>query len=615
MEHMLLKALLPAIATVCPSIIAAAGSAAADVEAIKTFPAKGEVINELRRVKIILTPGFGPVGYDKAADGVRVYIEDATGHRIPLVNTAGNHAMIDPEWNLEEYTGATNSKVHTYKDKLYNQLFTRTHGWNGGDGVLTVGLPGGHVYWTFNDSFYGVVDAETRARGGCSFPRNTIMAQRADEFSFPLTTDDDLLWMADFIQTEDPNKEGYYKALTHIDHPNAQDFNGDGIAQDYLYWSGDGSIVDNKLQMMWQGVDNRNGWMVGLSTALATYSLEGEPGDPDYLKIESIDHNFRPENNIGYGSTLWEDEDGHTYLYTSIDNGGWLGHDPIVARSATHDLTDEWEYYISDAKGNFSWQKRYPTEEEAKRSGIAPKQGSFTLPWVIKKGGHYYMFTQTYPFGTEMAALISDNPWGPFTDRKIMIRFPNPLDELQHDKYGDQYRFLYMLNIHPALSRDGELVISTNTDVPDSSEGAGDAFWRNFNNPGSADWYRPFFYRVYGWENLFNESLNGASDHIDFVPADGSVLTAPGMYHLICEEGVFGDEEFETSGFASGRTNRLMDIEFSIGTPTGIESPMDNIFSDADPIYYNMMGVRITAPTPGTPYIERRGNEVRKVIF
>lgn len=53
--------------------------------------------------------------------------------------------------------GSTMHKgVRAYSDLKYDRLFTRTRGWNGGDGVLTVGLPNGDVLWTFNDSFYGL---------------------------------------------------------------------------------------------------------------------------------------------------------------------------------------------------------------------------------------------------------------------------------------------------------------------------------------------------------------------------------------------------------------------------------------------------------------------------
>ena len=66
------------------------------------------------------------------------------------------------------------------------------------------------------------------------------------------------------------------------------------------------------------------------------------------------------------------------------------------------------------------------------------------------------------------------------------------------DKLGDQtYQNLYMINLHPHLSRNGELVFSTNTDPKN--------FWDNFNAVGSADYYRPYFYRVYNWERVYEE--------------------------------------------------------------------------------------------------------------
>ena len=280
------------------------------IEPLKIYPAEGQTVSSLDRVQIRLDRGFGPVGYDHGAEGMKVYIENEAGERVMLVNAVNAAPAIAPEWGLAEMDGSTHKDVYTYKDKLYNDLFTRTLGWNGGDGVFTVGLPGGHVYWTFNDSFYGVADAATRARGACSFPRNTIMAQCADDEGYPVGEDESLLWLARFNQTTDPGAAGYYKAFTHIDHPEAASFNDDGIAQDFLYWSGDGTLADGKLQMLWNGVDNRNGQMIALGTALATYSLEGRPGDADYLKLESVDHDFLPYNPYAYGSTLWEDPDG-----------------------------------------------------------------------------------------------------------------------------------------------------------------------------------------------------------------------------------------------------------------------------------------------------------------
>ena len=110
---------------------------------------------------------------------------------------------IDPSWNLQLMPdeGGQDPHVFVYKDKRYDALFTRTLGWNGGDGVLTTALPDGNVFWSFNDSFYGVVDGETRARGACSFPRNSLMIQKGATIASGTETDDDLVWLADYVQT------------------------------------------------------------------------------------------------------------------------------------------------------------------------------------------------------------------------------------------------------------------------------------------------------------------------------------------------------------------------------------------------------------------------------
>ena len=429
----------------------------------------------------------GAVGFTACNDTLEVlpleYKEDP--------NFAPPH--INPAWNLVEISDMAGAGVYAYKDKLYDGLFTRTLGWNGGDGVLTVQLPDGNLFWTFNDSFYGVISepVEERRRGACSFPRNSTMVQEKVG-SHLGETDENLHWLARFNQTTDPAAPGYYKAFTHIDHPKASDYNDDGIAQDYLYWSGDGTIVDGKLQMMWMGVHTPgNGDMLNQNLAIAIYNIDGKIGDENYLKLESIDHDFLPENPYGYGSTMWEDEDGHFYLYSSTGNGQFLGNVPIVARTATHDLRSEWEYYVPTDAGEMVWQKEYPSLLQAQNSGIAPEQGSLTLPWVFKKGDWYYMVSQSFPFGKELNILRSEHPWGPFTDKKVILKFPDTLD-----KIGVQtYQHLYMLNLHPGLSREGELVISTNSDC--------ESFWDNFNNVGSADFYRPFFFRIFKWERAF----------------------------------------------------------------------------------------------------------------
>lgn len=406
---------------------------------------------------------------------------------------------IPGQWQLVEIPEMAGTGVRAFKDKLYDGLFTRTLGWNGGDGVVTVGLPGGNVMWTFNDSFYGVVDSLTRARGACSFPRNSTMLQLAHN-GMPGTVDGDLIWHAPMMQIERPGDNGYYKALTELDHPDASEFNDDGIAADYVYWSGDGTVEDGCLKIIWLGTHLWNEKKEGgdvhhmdiCNAAVATYSLDGTPGDSTYLKLTGVKHDVLPENPFGYGCTLWEDEDGYTYLYGATGTGVFLQNVPIVARARKGALEGAWEYYVGDGKGDMWWSSEYPSREDVGPSGIAPGEGSVAMPWIFKKGDWYYMTAQAFPFGKELCILRARNPWGPFTDRKTLLRFPDKLDKLG----TQEYRFLYMLNLHPALSREGELVISTNSDTED--------FWDNFNNEGSADFYRPYFFRIYDWEKVYD---------------------------------------------------------------------------------------------------------------
>lgn len=410
--------------------------------------------------------------------------------------------QIKEEWNLQLMEhNSPNHNVFVYKDKLYDELFTRTLGWNGGDGVETAALPGGNVFWSFNDSFYGVVDKNTRARRSCNFPRNTIMVQTPGEDGLPGTKPENFIWLADFVQTTDPNADRYYHARTHLRHPNATmseaSIQKGDIDGDWLYWAGDGTVVDGKFQMLWGGVYNgTQNLMQNRNQALVTYSLEGQPGDDTYLKIIDVDHNHVAYDQCMYGSQLWEDEDGHIYLYTCNqwkENPDQLlnySH-PVVARTKTRDLSSGTEYYIKDENGNWYWKDSYPTDEEKNRSGISKE--SISTVWVFKKGDWYYMTGQGYVFGKDMYLLRSKNPWGPFDEKKRLWCFPNVLDK----KGTRTYQNLYMPHLHQTLSREGELVFSTNTDCKEWGD--------NFNAQGSADFYRPYFIRVYNWEAVFDE--------------------------------------------------------------------------------------------------------------
>lgn len=417
---------------------------------------------------------------------------------------------IKPEWDLELMPDATRSGAAVaYKDWKYNKLFTRTRGWNGGDGVLTVGLPDGSVFWTFNDSFYGRVNAADRSRGDCNFPRNSVMLQKATDGVLG-ETEDDLIWLADYVNWTDPSAERYFHCRTHLRHPDGEktvdEILAGDIDQDRVYWSGDGTIYDGKLQMMWMGTASKE--LRALGTSLATYRLDGTipegyylddipdylPKKGNYLYREKVTHQIN-DNAVSYGSTLCEADDGHTYLY------GTNGYGVLVARTATHDLYSKWQYYVRPEEGSdFVWQDEYPTKEQMERSQIMENNHQCNMPWVFKDGDYYYMTAQGPYFAREVYIYRSKTPYGPFGEKRLLFVLPGQLDKLG----PTAYHWLYMVNLHPALSRAGELVFTTNSDPDD--------FWKNFNDPGSADYYRPFFYRVFDWKSLFGDDTTSGID-------------------------------------------------------------------------------------------------------
>jgi predicted heme/steroid binding protein len=436
---------------------------------------------------------------------------------------------IKPEWDLERMPDATrDGAAVAYKDLKYNRLFTRTRGWNGGDGVLTVGLPDGSVFWTFNDSFYGRVNADDRSRGDCNFPRNSVMLQKATDGVLG-ETEDDLIWLADYVNWTDPAAARYFHCRTHLRHPDGEktldEILAGDIDQDRVYWSGDGTIYDGKLQMMWMGTASQE--LRALGTSLATYRLDGTipegyylddipdylPKKGNYLYRELVKHQIN-DNTVSYGSTLCEGDDGHNYLYATN------GYDVLVARTETHDLYSKWQYYVRPEEGgDFVWQDAYPTDEEMKRSQIMENNHQCSMPWVFKDGDWYYMTAQGPYFAREVYIYRSKTPYGPFGEKRLLFVLPGELDKL-----GDTaYHWLYMVNLHPALSREGELVFSTNSD-PDN-------FWKNFNDPGSADYYRPFFYRVFNWKNLFGDDTTSGIGGVSVTPVvkDGHYYNLQGI--------------------------------------------------------------------------------------
>jgi hypothetical protein len=228
--------------------------------------------------------------------------------------------------------------------------------------------------------------------------------------------------------------------------------------------------------------------MTRWETAYTEYTLEGQPGDPGYMKLVTYERFFRPYTT-NYGSGIFEDEDGHSYLFGGYSSG-W-GSYPVVARTETHDLKSTWSYYIKGDDNQWRWQEELPTATQLGKSYIS--DGWIGEPCLFKYLDKYYLVGQE-PLGPQVWIWQGDHPWGPFknSNRKMIYVTGSVIPSNRPNDWGTTYNTF----LHAQLSKQGELVLSYNANPTE--------FGDNFNYANSADLYCPYFVRVFDWHKLWN---------------------------------------------------------------------------------------------------------------
>ncbi|UYQ94445.1 DUF5005 domain-containing protein [Chitinophaga horti] len=388
--------------------------------------------------KVIPAPG---VKVDFAANGGRytytVTSESGIAKNWYVRILKKSAAEAGPRLQLLRNTGLWDARVTVYSDLDYNDYLTRYQHWNGGDGCYSVLLPDGRLFWSFQDSFFGQVSAD-RNRA------NNVMLRNAANVQLNKS-------LQSFVQL---NPGSGNQSQTWIKYGNAPE------DQDW-YWPGAAQVHNGELQVLLSHVRKTGSgtWdFVHVSTDLAIYELPS-------LRLKELIKDKDLLANYSAGSM--KGNDGYTYMYAT--EGGFLTSYLHVARVAGHDLKGQWEYY-----GANGWsatpQKRSVAEE-------------VTQPNVFYEGGKYYLVWQQQIFGRDIYIAESSSPVGPWTNKRTLYQIP--------EKYSGDI-ITYNAFVHHALSRQGELVISYNINPTD--------FNTNFNKPGSADRYRPFFVRVFNWK-------------------------------------------------------------------------------------------------------------------
>lgn len=399
---------------------------------------------------------------DPADNGLHIDVQRSInitqGSRFPMEKTTN--------WNLIP-NGGWDQNIEYYSDKDYDGFFSRWNGWTGSDVAITTLLPDGRSVWVWGDTYTGFVTSDrARSADKAQFVRNTFIVQDNEDFSaFYMTNEGELGSVKPIIPYYDDSGE---------------------IADEHTewYWPSGGVIyyrdgVPELQVLLHHGKKTGDGtWdIVTASTDIGVFSLPN-------IKLQRIVKNLHEEktSGISFPGQILRDDDGVVYIYGSA-NYGICGTATFVARSVNGDLTREWEFYnvkTNTWSTDCSWQNN--------EDWLDYRVSDYCV-FPFKDGGKYYAIEQAPCFSRETYIHEADSPIGPFHDRKLVGMLPEEIST------GDFYTYIPAL--HPQFSKNGELMycVSKNHYLE---------FSDNFNTPGSADLYLPYFFRVKNWRDKLN---------------------------------------------------------------------------------------------------------------
>ena len=221
------------------------------------------------------------------------------------------------------------------------------------------------------------------------------------------------------------------------------------------YWPLDATMYDGKIQWLLGELGSSGS---GGAWDFAYRGFDLAILDPGTLAIESM-VNVIQSPEISYGSCLLEDDD-FVYIYGIKTKG--LSKTVHLARAPGGNLQNHWTFF-----DGISWSEK-PSDF------VIAKNVSDQFS-VIKEGGIYYLITHEPYFSRRIQIMQSDNPAGPWSNRRTLFCTPENTDNI----------FTYNSFVHPELSEAGELRISYNI----NSFNFNDLFM-------NADLYRPKFIRI-----------------------------------------------------------------------------------------------------------------------
>lgn len=355
--------------------------------------------------------------------------------------------------------------IKAEKSDPWSNLFARTQGWTGGDGIFAIPLTGyegpdhatRHLF-LFSDSFIGSVDSATGARRNTALVNNTLAVLDGPD---PDPAKVRFLW--------GKNAQGGATAVFVPDLPSTAGKKAWYWLQDGFYHKGNVYILPVVVEENPSGPAGFKFKVSGIGLIRLPIGAEGEPDVAHYTQVETPLY-YSSGKTFYYGCGIMSntaeagapDPDGYVYVYGRPNL--------YVARVQPDEFEDfsKWRFWDGT-----DWSREISASASL---GLGGSELSVSPVTQGSLKGKYLMFSQ----GLEQNAFvrIGSSPRGPFSDRINIYAAPE-----WHAPQASVYT--YNAKAHPSLSSNGVWLVSYNVNTSDLSL-----------NVANADIYHPRFIKV-----------------------------------------------------------------------------------------------------------------------
>jgi len=363
--------------------------------------------------------------------------------------------------------------LHSSQDLSYHvepapewtDLFYRKSGWFGADGIFSIGLDGNdqndgqeETLLIFSDTYIGEV------KDNAPRPGNTMVNNSVAYFIGTEAMEKNI----SFHFKKDPQN----RPITFFVPNNAK------ASADQYYWLGDGFVnkeAENQLYLFTYHVEMTGPGVFDFrepDVSLLALPAGARPPFNDQRQITTPLHivsDSLGEGNFGAGilvNTEWAqapNPDGYVYIYACIGQDKNL----VAARVKPKHFEDfaSWRYWNGSDWGKQIGELKSITNAVSNELSVTPLAD-----------GRYLLIFQVLGISEKVGMRIGASPVGPFGEIKEIYRTPEI----------DEGLLPYNAKAHPALSKEGELLISYNTITFD--------FWNDIQK--DAHIYRPRFIKL-----------------------------------------------------------------------------------------------------------------------